>query len=224
MILRIVNIKLLLRKINFNFFTEEIINKIYEWTNGQPRITWDICSNLENIYNEKQSLTIDDVNEIVSNLYFKHTSTPPIDNIKQIITEDTTLAQIILDIKQGIYLNISEAVRNKLYLFGVIEIDDTDQIVLKNKIIEENLSEEFLKDIIYSDVSAFDMATKYFTKGSYNEAIVEYGRFLSQDNISDMEKNVAYINAGLCLYYLGEYSQALEHMNNVKVKKEKRPI
>lgn len=209
--------------INFDFFNDEIIDKIYEWANGHPRMTWDICSNLENIYQENNNLTIKDVDTVVFNLYFKLVSTPPLDNIKQIIKEDTSLAQIILDIKEDIYLNISESTRNKLYLFGVIEINDDDRIVLKNKIIEENLNTEFLKNILYSEISAFDIATKHFNKGSYNEAIVEYGRFLNQEDISEMEKNIAYINAGLCLFYLGNYNQALSHMNEVTVDKEKDP-
>lgn len=213
-----------LNKINLEFFNEEIIEKIYEWTNGHPRITWDVCSKLEDIYLEKNYITIDTVNEIINDLYFIHESRPPIDNIKQIIKEDTSLAQIILDIKQNIYLNITDSIKNKLYLFGVIEIKDTDKIVLKNKIIEENLNEDFLKNILYSESSAYEIANKYFNKGSYSEAIVEYIRFLSQENIDENENNVANINAGLCLYYLSDYPQALNHMNMVKVNKEKDPL
>jgi len=213
--------KTFIKNIDLSFFTDEITNEIYEWTSGHPRITWDICSKLEDLYYEKNTISIDDVNSIVTKLYLTHSDTPPIDNIKQIISEDIPLAQIILDIKQNIYLNISDAIKNKLYLFGVIEIENSDKVVLKNKIIEENLSEEFLKNIIYSEASAFEIAQQYFNKDSYSEAIVEYSRFLVQNNISDIEKNIALINAGLCLYYLGNYTQALEHMNKVTIDKER---
>lgn len=209
-----------IENIGLDFFTKEITDEIYKWTSGHPRITWDICSKLEDLYYERKNICVDDVTKIVTELYLKHSDTPPIDNIKQIISEDIPLAQIILDIKQNIYLNISDAIKNKLYLFGVIEIENTEKVVLKNKIIEENLSEDFLKNIIYSETSAFEIAQQYFFKASYSEAIVEYSRFLSQDNISDMDKNIALINAGLCLFYLGEYNEALKQMKQVTVDKE----
>jgi len=202
---------------------KEIVNKIYEWTNGHPRITWDIISNLEDIFIENGVIEIQDVDNIVNNLYIKHSDTPPIDNIKNLIAEDINLAQSILDIKEKIYLNISDAIKNKLYLFGIVEIYDTEELTLKNKILEENLSEEFLKNIIYSSKSSFEIAQEYFNESKYDEAIVEYMRFVNQKDISEAQEYISYMNTGLCLYYLSDYKEALKYMSEVTIDKDKDP-
>ncbi len=215
---------LFIEKLNFKFFDDiEILNSVYNWTNGHPRITWDICSKLEDLYNEKKNITLKDIDDIVNQLYINHSDTPPIDNIKILISEDISLAQSILDIKQKIFLNISDAIKNKLYLFGIIEINESENIRIKNKILEENLTEEFLKNIIYSQKSSFELAEQYFYNGKYKEAIVEYERVLNSDNTAKQERNIALINGGLCLYYLDDFVNALNHMNKVSINKDVDP-
>ena len=210
-------------EINLDFLNNQISKKIYEWTNGHPRITWDVISKLEDKFIEDKFVNLEDVDLVVDELYLRHSDTPPIDNIKTLISENTALAQSILDIKQKIYLNISDAIKSKLYLFGVIEIVDNEEITLKNKILEENLSEDFLTEIIYSQKSPFEIAQSYFNEEKYKEAIVEYERCLNSEKISEKEKNVSRINAGLCLMYLGNNKNALEFMNAVDINKDEDP-
>jgi hypothetical protein len=211
-------------RIDLDFLkNKEIVDKIYEWSNGHPRITWDIISNLEDTFIENGVVEIQDVDNIVNHIYIKHSDTPPIDNIKNLIAEDINLAQSILDIKQEIYLNISDAIKNKLYLFGIVEIYDNEELTLKNKILDENLSEEFLKNIIYSNKSSFEIAQQYFNEGKYDEAIVEYMRFVDEKDISEVEKYISYMNTGLCLYYLSDYKEAFKYMSEVTINKDKDP-
>lgn len=210
-------------KTNLDFLQNDVIEKIYEWTNGHPRITWDIVSKLEDKFIETQKIDVNDVNIIVDDLYIKHSDNPPIDNIKNLISENVALAQSILDIKQKIYLNISDAIKSKLYLFGIIEIVDNEAVTLKNKILEENLSDEFLKDIIYSQKSPFEIAQSFFNNEKYNEAIVAYERCLNSEEATEKDKNISRINAGLCLMYLGDNKSALEFMNEVNTSKEHDP-
>ncbi|MFA6189736.1 MAG: AAA-like domain-containing protein [Sulfuricurvum sp.] len=210
-------------KTKLSFLQDEIIEKIYDWTSGHPRITWDIVSKLEDKYIENKSISINDVDDIVDDLYIKHSDTPPIDNIKNLISENIALAQSILDIKQKIYLNISDAIKSKLYLFGIIEIVDNEAVTLKNKILEENLTDDFLTDIIYSQKSPFEIAQSFFNDGKYNEAIVAYERTLNSEKASETEKNISRINAGFCLLYLGNNKSALEFMNEVNISKEEDP-
>lgn len=210
-------------KIKLDFLKDEIVEKIYEWSSGHPRITWDIISKLEDKFIENCEINIDNVDEIVDDLYIKHSDTPPVDNIKNLISENVALAQSILDIKQKIYLNISDAIKSKLYLFGIIEIVDNQAITLKNKILEENLTDEFLTDIIYSQKSPFEIAQSFFYDEKYSEAIVAYERCLNSEEATEKEKNISRINAGLCLMYLGDNESALEFMNEVNINKEEDP-
>jgi hypothetical protein len=210
-------------KTKLDFLQNDVIEKIYEWTNGHPRITWDIVSKLEDKFIENGQININDVDIIVDDLYIKHSDNPPIDNIKNLISENVALAQSILDIKQKIYLNISDAIKSKLYLFGIIEIVDNEAVTLKNKILEENLTDDFLTDIIYSQKSPYEMAQSFFNDEKYDEAIVAYERCLNSEETTETEKNISRINAGLCLMYLGDNKAALEFMNEVNISKEQDP-
>lgn len=210
-------------KTKLDFLQNDVIEKIYEWTNGHPRITWDIISKLEDKFIDTKEIDVNDVDIIVDDLYIKHSDNPPIDNIKNLISENVALAQSILDIKQKIYLNISDAIKSKLYLFGIIEIVDSGAVTLKNKILEENLTDDFLKDIIYSQKSPFEMAQSFFYDEKYDEAIVAYERCLNSEETTETEKNISRINAGLCLMYLGDNKSALEFMNEVNISKEQDP-
>lgn len=210
-------------KTKLDFLEPDIVEKIYEWTNGHPRITWDIVSKLEDKFIENKEIEINDVDIIVDDLYIKHSDNPPIDNIKNLISENVALAQSILDIKQKIYLNISDAIKSKLYLFGIIEIVDNEAVTLKNKILEQNLTDDFLTNIIYSQKSPYEMAQSLFYDEKYDEAIVTYERCLNSEETTETEKNISRINAGLCLMYLGDNKSALEFMNEVNISKEQDP-
>jgi hypothetical protein len=210
-------------KTKLHFLQNDVIEKIYEWTSGHPRITWDIVSKLEDRFIENKKITVDDVDDIVDDLYIKHSDNPPIDNIKNLISENVALAQSILDIKQKIYLNISDAIKSKLYLFGIIEIVDNEAVTLKNKILEENLSDDFLTDIIYSQKSPYEIAQSFFYDEKYDEAIVAYERCLNSEEATETQKNISRINAGLCLMYLGDDEASLRFMNEVNISKEEDP-
>lgn len=210
-------------KTKLDFLKNDVIEKIYEWTNGHPRITWDIVSKLEDKFIDNKEINVNDVDNIIDDLYIKHSDNPPIDNIKNLISENVALAQSILDIKQKIYLNISDAIKSKLYLFGIIEIVDNEAVTLKNKILEENLSDDFLTDIIYSQKSPYEIAQSFFNDGKYDEAIVAYERCLNSEEATEKEKNISRINAGYCLLYLGNNKSALEFMNEVNISKEEDP-
>ncbi|WP_419678481.1 AAA-like domain-containing protein [Aliarcobacter lanthieri] len=214
---------LFIKNVEISSLNQDLIDYIYEWTSGHPRIVWDICSKLEDIYLDNKEITQEVIKDIIYNMYITHSDTPPIDNIKIIISEDLKMAQSILDIKQNIFLNISDLIKNKLYLYGIIEINYGEDLKIKNKILEENLNDDFLNDIIYSTKTHFERAEEHFKLAKYNEAIIEYKRVLNLEETSKEERNISLINAGLCLMYLGEFDEALKHMKNVQLDKDIDP-
>lgn len=200
-----------IENIDFDFFNKDITNKIFEWTNGHPRMIWNICSMLEEIYLEKGSLIVDDVNHVVELLYLNKSDLAPIDHIKILLNDNHDMVQVVLELKQNIALNITDHIKNKLYLYGIIDIKDgQNKIIIKNKIIDTVLSEDYLQGILYTSKTPFDSAYSLFNTHNYSLALTEFHKCLGMNNSSKEEKNYLYYYAGLCLVKLGEYRIALD--------------
>ncbi len=80
----------------------ELRDRIFYWTNGNPRITWDLCSAIENEIKNNE-ITIDNIDSIVNDIYLKSFDKPPIDNIREIVKKDREIRNSIIEI-EGMYL------------------------------------------------------------------------------------------------------------------------
>lgn len=205
-----------IKKIKFDFFDENIIEKIYEWTHGHPRMIWNICSKLEELYLEKEILLADDVDNIIQLLYFHHSDLPPIDHIKDLLNENHEIVHILLEMKQGNFLNVTDPIKNKLYLYGIIDITNKNKIQIKNKILESILSEEYLKTVLYQSKTPFEVAYDLYSKYEYSSALNEFQKCINLEEISKEQKKYIYYYIAICLYNLGEYQLALDSFENAE--------
>ena len=124
------------KRIEFDgYYSHEILDRIYYWTCGHPRMTWDVCLEVERT---GHVTTIKDLDEIVKNLYLVSFDHAPIDSIRRMVEKNPTLIDAVLElsIKKG--QSISKDIRNKLYLAGVVDYSDTD-VYFKNPIMEKSL-------------------------------------------------------------------------------------
>jgi fengycin family lipopeptide synthetase D len=127
-------------------FSSDVVERIFYWANGNPRITWDLCSELEDIYLEEQAeLAIRDVDDAVKKLYLTTVNKAPIDHIRHIVGEDKEIRNAVILIKNNKGNALSNEMKNKLYLAGIIKSDyhSTDTSI-KNKVIERSLSDQWL--------------------------------------------------------------------------------
>lgn len=209
-----------IKRIDFNFFSNDVINQIYDWTNGHPRMIWNICAMLEEKYHEANSLDITDVDKVIEELYFLHSDISPIDHIKNLLSENHDIVQTLLELKQGITLNITDQVKNKLYLYGIIDIVNSGEIEIKNKIIDTVLSEEYLKNILYVSQTPYELGLSLYDKGEYKLALTEFGKYLKSEDIINNEENYCHYQIGLCLLKLHEYRYAIESFKNAKFDKD----
>ena len=98
---------------------EDVIERIYYWTNGNPRMTWDICSEVEN-KSKNTIITIETINKIVQDLYLTTFDKPPIDNIREIVKQDREIRNAIVEIEYKKGKEVYDNIKSKLYLAGII--------------------------------------------------------------------------------------------------------
>jgi tetratricopeptide (TPR) repeat protein len=204
-------------------FEEEIRDAIYGWANGNPRITWDICSAVEDYVLENGSVNRDIVSGIVEKLYLTRFDLPPVDHIRKLVEDDKDVRAALISIIYGKSESISDPLRNRLYLAGICRFDTgSRRVFIKNKIIEASLSEEWIRQVEKEKLSYEEIAKQYFDEGNYEEAAKAYLEYA--ENVTDNDaKGLAYYYVGLCHYNRGEYSNAVKYLSLHPLKKNVYP-
>ncbi|MDZ7817407.1 MAG: hypothetical protein U5K55_01825 [Aliarcobacter sp.] len=71
---------------------------------------------------------------------------PPIDHIRELVISNKKVRDAVKDIQNGIN-NLSDEIKRKLYLYGIISSNFNEKTVIKNKIISESLSIEWINTL-----------------------------------------------------------------------------
>ncbi len=193
--------------------SQDVQDRIFYWTNGNPRMTWDICSAVEtqNTSGEVQT-TPDNVDKIVLDLYLTKFDNPPIDNIRQLVKKDREIRNAIVEVEYKKGKEVPDRIKSKLYLSGIINYNEND-IHIKNEIIKECLSITWIKSIEEEDKGLVRMAIDNYENGNYGESLKLFERYISQN---EFEKG----DSALCYYYMGyaahrnsSFEKAIEYLD-----------
>ena len=180
-------------KIEFNkYLSKDVIDRIYYWTNGHPRMTWDVCLAIEH---DNLVVKEEDVDRIVNELYLVSFDHVPIDSIRtQVRNSDALISAVLeLSIKRGHSMSMTKEIRNRLYLAGIVDYSDTD-VYFKNPIMEKALPYSWLVSLQSSENSYLQRAMEcIYVDKNYKEAISILKTL--QKNTKEDKSNV--------LYYLG---------------------
>lgn len=123
----------------------EVVDCVYSWTSGHPRMTWDVFSAIEDACLSGIDPTLDLVNFIVKRHYFGEMDFPPVDQIKRMALESRDMRDALMSLHYERGTSIPRAMRTRLYLAGISRMDpEGDVMSFKNRIFEDALSEEFI--------------------------------------------------------------------------------
>jgi len=136
--------------------SDDVIKRLYFWANGNPRITWDICSEVETYLCEGKEIGVKTVDDIVNKLYLTYLDKAPIDHIRGLVENDSEIREAIIKLKHHGEEKLSNAIKRKLYLAGIIN-SHSDPVCIKNKVIEHSLSDQWLQHIEKKEKNNSDM-------------------------------------------------------------------
>jgi hypothetical protein len=206
-------------------FSMEVCERIFYWANGNPRITWDICSQIENIINEKKIPSIIDVDAVVNKLYLTDFDKAPVDHIRNLVAGDRELKNAVIQIKYNKGYALNDELKRKLYLSGITKACFTsNEIKIKNKVIEESLSDQWIANLEKKEKDLYDLyekAGKKYECSEFLEATNLYEEFLNRTEITVNDKIYAHYYAGRSYFYIKEYKKALDHIELGLYDKEK---
>ena len=169
---------------------QETAASIYEWTNGHPRMTWDVCSQLEDIALSGVGLSPAVVAAVVRQLYFAEVNMPPIDQIKRLAEDSPEIRDALISVHYRRGNAVPDAMRTRLYLAGICQAPQATAVWFKNKVIEEALSEKFLLSIATIEVSEAPIVVgeQYFHDGDFAAAAERFSAALkAAEDIEDSQ-------------------------------------
>jgi tetratricopeptide (TPR) repeat protein len=201
---------------------KNVIDHIYEWTNGNPRITWDICAEVEqclstNVINDEY------IDKIVNQIYLTAYDKPPIDNIRQLIKDDSELRNNVKMLLSGSIKNISDRMKNKLYLAGIINYSyDSSEIIIKNKVVKHSIDLKWIKSIEEEDKGLFSLAMELYYRSEFQEALEIFSKFLETNDFPTETKSDGYYFMAFSAYNIPDYNLSMEYLKKTSFTNEDR--
>lgn len=186
----------------------DVEDRIYHWTNGHPRMTWDVTSAVEDVLIRYGHVSCKDVDRVVSVLYLESFDTAPIDNIRDVVQNNVEIRRSVLSLIEG--KDVNETVKRKMYLAGIIKANISNP-KLKNEVIKSALNLDWLKNIDSQSRSLFTLGNEQFQLGNYREAITCYKDIISGYELGN--QNFVLQKIGICYSNLGEYQLARDYFN-----------
>lgn len=205
--------------------SDEVRDRIYYWANGNPRITWDICGDLEEKVANDCTLTVDDVNQTVERLYLKDFNQAPIDHIREIVANDDDLRNAITVVKFDKGYTLPDDIKNKLYLAGITGSGKNyKEVKIKNKVVEAALSDQWLHDIGVKRKGLLKLADEHLENLKYAEALALYEQFIAKNEVPEEKRQSTYYNVGSCAYHVGDYAKAISFLQQCKWDRESAAV
>lgn len=199
---------------------DTIADRIYYWTSGNPRTTWDICSALEDLILSRSSITEKEIDDLVRQMYLQSYDRAPIDHIRSLVEKNVELRNAVTEIRFGKADALTDKSKIKLYLAGIISADFTENIShIKNRIIENSLPEDWIQEIERKEKGLLQLAHERFKEQNYSEAKKLAIQILGNSQLEKWEQQSANYIIGRACYFLSEYDVAIQYLEAGKTPK-----
>ena len=203
-------------------FATDVRTRIYEWTGGHPRMTWELCSALEDLELGGQRVEPAHVDDVVQRLYLDRFDLPPVDHIRDLVRSDKSILRSVKQLNHDPRLQLSDHLRKKLFLAGIIASDSSSEpLRIKNKIIEASLSDAWLDNMESFGLALVFMGDEQAGLRNYGAAIKHYTEFLQREDTTDPKVRSSILaKVAYCYKQLQDWDKALEIYEECQFEKE----
>ena len=179
----------------------ELVERIYYWTKGNPRLTWDVCAMVEeNKINDTFAL-----DSMITERYLTTFDQAPIDGIRQKVCESTEIRDALIQLYFNKGKELSDDVKSSLYLAGIIDYDNAIPH-FKNPILEKSLSYEWLLNLQNMEKNHLTVAEKCIhIERDYKKAINHLNMFFKNSSIDKDIEEIDMANFLMGEAYLRQY-------------------
>ena len=165
----------------------DIVSRIVWWTDGSPRISWDICSEVELELINGVAVTTDTVDSIVNRLYLREFDRAPIDHIRTLVEGDADSRKAIMSIRHDRADFVDDKTKAKLYLAGISKLNSAGCVSIKNRVVDAAISERWIQQLDAQEGNMVSDANAAFSRKDYDTAIALYNQAMisEPDTVTD---------------------------------------
>ena len=190
----------------------EISEYIYDWLKGNPRMSFEILSLIEDEYLRGQHITKEIVDKIINDFYLTNFKNPPIDHIRDLIKHNAEVRKALVRLKNNQVDELTDDVINKLYLYGIIATKTKkNKIKIKNKVIELSLSTEWLELIELETKGYYSLGRDKIKQGKDKEGI-EYLKEYILNEPKGEYVHIAKYDIGKAYHQLGNHEASNQYL------------
>ncbi|MBO0360827.1 AAA-like domain-containing protein [Hymenobacter sp. BT186] len=202
--------------------SHEVKARVYEWTSGNPRITYELCSALEDKLLTGNRIDTDTVNDIVQEMYLLQYNKAPVDHIRDVVLKNSLIRNAVKSVKKGD--NISDESAGQLYLYGITASKFKSQVPkIKNKILEAALSDNWLREAEMQQKDLYTFGLEQLSVGEITEGIASINLYLENTNLDNFNRNKALFSIANAYHKLENYIQSNEYLDKYNVAREENP-
>lgn len=192
-----------------------VVDKIYEWASGNPRITWDVCSEIEDRFLDGESINATTVDKVVEKLYLREYDRAPVDHIRTLVEADIQIRNAIVAIRYSRSGIPDDKIKSKLYLAGITKTVENGELTIKNRVIDEALSDRWIEQISLAQKSIVLLANEAYASGNYEQSIRYYEEALSDSSQINSITDLVRIEFGLAYMWAKQSSKAIAQFSLV---------
>lgn len=193
-----------------------IVERVFHWTSGNPRMSWDICSSIEDIQISGEQLNIDIVDNAVKNLYLTDFSRAPIDHVRKLVEADPSMRDALMSIHYEKTDTLADSLVNRLYLSGITTVPGAPP-KFGNKIVAAALSTDWLTRLTTSQEQQFEAAARYYNERDFGSVVRVFESIMANEDAMESKLNkVQNMQFGHSLYNLQKFPRAQLHLEAAK--------
>jgi len=175
----------------------EIKEYIYDWLQGNPRMSFEILSLLEDEFITGNVITKVVVDKTINDFYLTNFKNPPIDHIRDIVKDKTEVRKALIKLKKGEIDEITDEQINQFYLYGITASKTKkENLKIKNRVVELSLSDEWIEKVEIEKRGYYELGIEKIENQQYDEGIaylLEFNKSEPQNKYQD-----------LVFYYIGK--------------------
>jgi len=191
---------------------KETAEAIFSWTKGNPRMTWDVCSELEDRIALGEESTIQLVNAIVEKLYLRDFDRAPVDHIRTLVESDAQVRDAIVSMRYGKADYLDDRTKSRLYLSGITRSGPDGTVEIKNPIIDAALSDRWISHISSVRTNLIKTASENVRAEKFEEAARQFELALEDPLLENTLTAATRYECAMAYFYTGDMAAASEQL------------
>jgi tetratricopeptide (TPR) repeat protein len=182
--------------------------RIFHWSRGNPRITWDVLSAVEDAIISGEQITSQAIDHIIERLYLTSFSRPPVDHIRTLVETDAEVRDSLFKLRAGDRLSSHQ--RMRLYLAGITDaVPEAVFPAVKNPIVDRALSDQWLREVAGKYRTYLTLARASYVEGDFASAIANYERYFSNESVDNSTVQDA-SRLGIAYFNSRQYAKSIK--------------